>query len=65
MRWVTRHATRSKAGERARRPHRLRPFQRHLRTTSWGFVRFHFGARGRRANYSNAELAEWAARLAE
>ncbi len=28
-------------------------------------MRFHFGARGRRGNYSNAELAEWAARPAE
>lgn len=36
-----------------------------MRTTSWGFVRFHFGARGRRGNYPNAELAEWAARLGE
>jgi len=36
-----------------------------VRTTSRGFVRFHFGARGRRGNYSNAELAESPARLAE
>jgi uncharacterized protein YecE (DUF72 family) len=40
-----------------------RPFQRHVETTDWGFVRFHHGGRGRRGNYSERELAEWADRL--
>ena len=32
-------------------------------TTDWAFLRFHHGARGRRGNYSEAELAEWAERI--
>jgi uncharacterized protein YecE (DUF72 family) len=32
-------------------------------TTSWTFVRFHYGRRGRRGNYSETELREWAARI--
>jgi uncharacterized protein YecE (DUF72 family) len=40
-----------------------RPFQRHVALTDWGFVRFHRGRRGRRGNYSETELREWAARL--
>lgn len=35
----------------------------HVITASWSFVRWHFGARGRRGNYSDAELREWAARI--
>jgi uncharacterized protein YecE (DUF72 family) len=42
-----------------------RTFQRWVATTDWGFVRFHYGARGRRGNYSDSELAEWAGRLRE
>jgi uncharacterized protein YecE (DUF72 family) len=42
-----------------------RPFQRHVATTDWTFVRFHHGARGRHGNYSDTELAEWADRLSE
>jgi uncharacterized protein YecE (DUF72 family) len=41
-----------------------RPFQTHVHTASWAFVRFHEGSRGRRGNYSERELAEWARRIA-
>jgi uncharacterized protein YecE (DUF72 family) len=34
-------------------------------TTDWAFIRFHYGARGRRGNYSETELREWAARISE
>jgi uncharacterized protein YecE (DUF72 family) len=33
-------------------------------TAPFVYVRFHSGARGRRGNYSDAEIAEWADRLA-
>src|SRR3954452_15887032 len=42
-----------------------RPFQLHELTTDFTIVRFHYGARGRRGNYSETELREWAARIAE
>lgn len=35
----------------------------HELTTEWTYVRWHFGRRGRRGNYSETELREWAARL--
>ncbi|HWN21389.1 MAG TPA: DUF72 domain-containing protein [Gaiellaceae bacterium] len=38
-------------------------FQTHELTADWAFVRFHSGSRGRRGNYSESELREWAARL--
>lgn len=38
-------------------------FQTHEMTTDWTFVRFHYGHRGRRGNYSPAELEEWAQRV--
>ena len=41
-----------------------RPFQAHETTADWTFVRFHQGARGRRGNYSEAELEDWAKRIA-
>jgi uncharacterized protein YecE (DUF72 family) len=41
----------------------VRPFQTHELTTDWTFVRFHWGSRGRRGNYSEAELREWAERI--
>ena len=41
-----------------------RPFQSYEMTADWTFVRFHFGARGRRGNYSESELDEWAQRIA-
>jgi uncharacterized protein YecE (DUF72 family) len=40
-----------------------RPFQVHALTADWTLVRFHHGHRGRRGNYSEAELRAWAARL--
>jgi uncharacterized protein YecE (DUF72 family) len=47
-------------GHDARRPLPESPL-----TTDWTLIRFHFGARGRRGNYSDAELREWAARIDE
>jgi uncharacterized protein YecE (DUF72 family) len=44
--------------------HPSRPFQSHEATAAWRFVRFHWGARGRRGNYSRSELDAWAARIA-
>ena len=44
--------------------HPSRPFQSHGATASWRFIRFHYGARGRKGNYSQAEIAEWAERIA-
>jgi uncharacterized protein YecE (DUF72 family) len=38
-------------------------FQAHELTADWTYVRFHGGARGRRGNYSESELREWAERL--
>jgi uncharacterized protein YecE (DUF72 family) len=43
--------------------HPQRPFQTHEATASWRYVRFHYGTRGRRGNYSDTELEEWAQRL--
>lgn len=45
--------------------HPERPFQTHEMTTDWTFVRFHWGARGRRGNYSEAELEAWRKRIAD
>ena len=42
-----------------------RPFQSYEMTASWTFVRFHHGARGRRGNYSQAELRTWQRRIAQ
>ena len=41
----------------------IQSFQTHELTTDWTFVRFHAGSRGRRGNYSEAELRQWAARI--
>jgi len=38
-------------------------FQAHVFTADWTFVRFHYGSRGRRGNYSESELEEWACRF--
>lgn len=38
-------------------------FQTDELTADWTFVRFHSGSRGRRGNYSETELREWADRL--
>jgi uncharacterized protein YecE (DUF72 family) len=43
--------------------HPERPFQTLEPTTDWAYVRFHYGARGRRGNYSETELQEWAERI--
>jgi uncharacterized protein YecE (DUF72 family) len=45
--------------------HPRRPFQPFVLTADWTFVRFHYGHRGRRGNYSETELREWAARLGD
>ena len=43
--------------------HPERPWQPIELTADWTFVRFHYGRRGRRGNYSEPELREWAARI--
>ena len=43
--------------------HPQRPWQPLELTADWTFVRFHYGHRGRRGNYSETELREWADRL--
>jgi uncharacterized protein YecE (DUF72 family) len=45
--------------------HPERPWQPLELTADWTFVRFHYGGRGRRGNYSETELREWAQRLTE
>jgi len=40
------------------------PFQAREITASWTFLRLHRGRRGRGGNYSDAELADWAERIA-
>ena len=45
--------------------HPERPWQPFVLTTDWTYVRFHYGRRGRRGNYSDTELREWADRLAD
>ena len=34
-------------------------------TTDWTYLRFHYGRRGHRGNYSETELREWAGRVRE
>jgi uncharacterized protein YecE (DUF72 family) len=41
----------------------VKEFQSHELTTDWTYVRFHYGSRGRRGNYSERELEEWARRF--
>lgn len=41
----------------------VQAFQSHAFTASWTIVRFHYGSRGRRGNYSERELEQWADRL--
>jgi uncharacterized protein YecE (DUF72 family) len=43
--------------------HPSRPFQTREMTATWTFIRFHYGARGRRGNYSDREIDEWAQRI--
>jgi uncharacterized protein YecE (DUF72 family) len=40
------------------------PFRELVLTADWTFVRLHHGSRGRRGNYSERELEEWARRIA-
>lgn len=40
-----------------------RPWQSHELTADFTIVRFHHGTRGRRGNYSERELHDWAARI--
>ena len=42
----------------ARRPLPVPPL-----TADWTLIRFHYGERGRRGNYSATEIAEWAERI--
>jgi len=41
----------------------VKSFQTHEFTADWAYVRFHHGSRGRRGNYSERELEEWARRF--
>ena len=41
------------------------PFQERELTTDWTLVRLHHGHRGRRGNYSDSEIDEWARRIAQ
>jgi uncharacterized protein YecE (DUF72 family) len=43
----------------------VKEFQSHELTSDWTYVRFHYGSRGRRGNYSERELEEWARRFEE
>lgn len=43
----------------------VKEFQSHELTTDWTYVRFHYGSRGRRGNYSESELGEWLRRVEE
>jgi uncharacterized protein YecE (DUF72 family) len=41
------------------------PFQARVLTAPWTLVRLHHGHRGRRGNYSQSELEEWARQIAQ
>jgi uncharacterized protein YecE (DUF72 family) len=43
--------------------HPKRPWVPLVLTADWTLIRFHYGHRGHRGNYSDAELVEWADRL--
>jgi uncharacterized protein YecE (DUF72 family) len=43
----------------------VKEFQSHELTADWTYARFHYGSRGRRGNYSESELEEWARRFEE
>ena len=43
----------------------VKTFQAEVFTADWTFVRFHYGSRGRRGNYSEGELREWASKFRE
>lgn len=44
--------------------HPQRRFRSHDATTSWRFIRFHYGSHGAEGNYSATELDTWAQRIA-
>lgn len=44
--------------------HPERPFQSRELTADWTYIRLHHGSRGRRGNYSPAELEAWKRRVA-
>ena len=41
-----------------------RPFQTRELTAGWTYVRLHYGARGRKGNYSDGDLEQWRRRIA-
>jgi uncharacterized protein YecE (DUF72 family) len=41
----------------------VKEFQGRELTTDLTYVRFHYGSRGRRGNYSRSELEDWARRF--
>ncbi len=43
----------------------VKTFQTEVFTAGWTFVRFHYGSRGRRGNYSEGELQDWASKFRE
>ncbi len=43
--------------------HPKRPFQPLITTADFTLIRFHWGHRGRRGNYSRSEIEEWAGRI--
>jgi uncharacterized protein YecE (DUF72 family) len=43
--------------------HPERPWQPLELTADWTLIRFHYGTRGRRGNYSDTEIEEWAERI--
>jgi uncharacterized protein YecE (DUF72 family) len=45
--------------------HPSRPHVEHRLTADWTLVRLHYGARGRRGNYSKSEIETWARRIAQ
>ena len=45
--------------------HPERPWIPLVTTADWTYLRFHAGRRGRRGNYSDTELREWAARIGD
>ena len=45
--------------------HPERRFQSHDLTADWTLLRLHWGARGRRGNYSEAEIESWARTIAQ
>ena len=63
LRAGVRAAARARRRARVRRPPE-RPFQSLDPTADWIYVRLHRGARGRRGNYSPAELEIWRRRIA-